>query len=142
MISQVEFHLVANLYYVICVYNGTKKYLCDNIFSLWYKVAKSHGLPVRLTDIYLFSQSHDRSCFSHGFLRGSPSFFRSNTSVIQKFFWWLSCSMLNTFHSTTLFVITTCQDMLHNPQRPPHMPGMRSSVFIWVLFKFQDGVAE
>ena len=38
------------------------------------KVAKSHGLAVRLTDIPLFSLSHDWSYFSHRFLLGSHSF--------------------------------------------------------------------
>ena len=116
---------LSNLCVISCI-------VCTFMFR-FLKVAKSHGLAVRLTDIYLFSQSHDGSYFSHLFLRGSQFSFRSKASMIQKFFW-LSCFMLNTFHSTALFVTTTCPDMLRNLQRPPHVPGMRSSVFIRVFF--------
>ena len=107
--------------------------LCEWNKCKIYKVAKSHGLVVRLTYIYLFSQCHGGSYFSHRFLHGTHSSFRSNASVIQKLSW-LWYSMLDTFHSTALFVITTCPDMLRNSQRQRRVPGMRSSVFIWVFF--------
>ena len=61
---------------------------------------ETHGyLPV-------LAQSHDGSYFSHGFLHGSHSSFRSNASVIQKLFW-LSCFILNTSHFTALFALRT-----------------------------------
>ena len=47
--------------------------MLPQIFANIYKVAKSQGLAVRLTDVHLFSQSHNGSYFSHGFPSGSHS---------------------------------------------------------------------
>ena len=41
------------------------------VYAFACKVAKSHCLTARLTDIHLFSHSHDASYFSQGFLPGS-----------------------------------------------------------------------
>ena len=71
-----------------------KGYSSSLIMEVNYKVA---------TDIHHFSQSHDGSYFSHGFLPGPHSSFNSNQT--PQF-------LLNTFHSTTLFMTITCPDLL------------------------------
>ena len=61
-----------------------------------------------------------RELFSHIFLPGSHSSFNSDQTPHL---------LLNTFHSTALFMTITCPDLLRNPQRSLRVLGMRPSGF-------------